>query len=78
MQITIYSSPRFPACDELKQYLQDLELQFEEIDVSCDDLAWENMVRKSQQMSVPVVEIDDQILIGFDRFRLEKLLEPNL
>ena len=78
MKITIYSSPGFPAYDELKQYLQDLELQFEEIDVSCDDLAWENMVRKSQQISVPVVEIDDQILIGFDRFRLEKLLEPNL
>ncbi|PIR02938.1 MAG: NrdH-redoxin [Candidatus Magasanikbacteria bacterium CG11_big_fil_rev_8_21_14_0_20_43_7] len=78
MKITIYSSPGFPACDELKQYLEDLELQFEEIDVSRDDLAWENMVHKSQQMSVPVIEIDDQIIIGFDRFRLDKLLEPNL
>ncbi|MFH1405177.1 MAG: glutaredoxin domain-containing protein [Patescibacteria group bacterium] len=77
MKVTIYISPEFNACVEVKQYLQNLGLHFEEIDVSRDHLAWENMVRKSQQMSVPVVEIDDQIIIGFDRFRLKKLLESN-
>jgi glutaredoxin len=58
----------------LKSFLKERNFEFEEIDVSEDEKAQEEMIEKSGQMGVPVVEINGQIVIGFDREKICNLL----
>jgi len=58
----------------LKDFLKEHQIEFEEIDVSADQTAAEEMIKKSGQMGVPVTEIDGEIVIGFDKEKLERLL----
>lgn len=57
-----------------KEYLKEKGFEFEEIDVSIDERAAQEMIEKSGQMGVPVIEIDDQIVIGFDKEKIDKIL----
>jgi len=73
-KIKVYGVPACPFCTMTKKYLKDRGFDFEDVDVSrSQDLAKE-MVEKSGQMSVPVIEIDGAIIIGFDKERIEKIL----
>jgi len=63
-----------PYCVTLKEFLKENNIEFEDIDVSQDKAALDEMVEKSGQMGVPVVEIDNQIIIGFDKEKITKLL----
>ena len=72
--IKVYSTPTCPYCVTLKEFLKDKGFEFEDIDVSLDDAARKNMVKKSCQMGVPVVEIDGQIIVGFNKVKICKLL----
>ena len=73
-KIKVYGVPTCPFCTKTKKYLKDKGFDFEDVDVSrSQDLAKE-MVEKSGQMSVPVIEIDGEIIIGFDKERIEKML----
>ncbi|MDD3098523.1 MAG: glutaredoxin domain-containing protein [Candidatus Pacebacteria bacterium] len=74
MKITIYSAPACPWCNAAKEFISSLELPFEEVDVSVDQQAAQKMVEKSGQMGVPVIEIDDKIVIGFNKPLLEEIL----
>ena len=74
MKIKIYSTPACPACVRLKEYLKEKNIEFENIDVSTNKEAAEEMVEKSGQMGVPVAEIDGKIIIGFDREKINKAL----
>jgi len=75
--VTIYTSSTCSWCEATKEYLYAREVDFEEVDVSEDmDRAME-MVEKTGQQGVPVVEIDGEIVIGFDRPRIDALLELN-
>lgn len=74
-KIKIYTTPSCPYCVALKQFLKERNFEFEEIDVSQDEKAAEEMIQKSGQMGVPVVEIDSQIIVGFDRELIEKALK---
>lgn len=74
-KIKIYTTPSCPYCVAVKQFLKERNFEFEEIDVSQDEKAAEEMVQKSGQMGVPVVEIDSQIIVGFDRELIEKALK---
>jgi len=58
----------------LKQFLKKHNIEFEEIDVSQDEKAREELIKKSGQMSAPVIEIDGQFVVGFDREKILKLL----
>jgi len=58
-----------------KDFLKEHKIEYEEIDVSQDRDAANEMVEKSGQMGVPVIEIDGEIIIGFDKEKLKKLLE---
>lgn len=49
-------------------------IEFEDIDVGQDAVAAEEMIRKSGQMGVPVVEIDEELVVGFDKERISQLL----
>lgn len=73
-KIKIYSTPTCPYCIRLKQFLRDNNIDFEDVDVSSDQLEAEEMVRKSGQMGVPVVDIEGEIIIGFDKDRIKQAL----
>ncbi|MBU1993062.1 glutathione S-transferase N-terminal domain-containing protein [Patescibacteria group bacterium] len=75
--IRIFSTPSCPYCVTLKEFLKQHGFEFEDINVASDLQAREEMIAKSQQMGVPVVEIDGQIVIGFDRAKIVKLLKIN-
>lgn len=66
-----------PWCNVAKDFFSSLKLSFEEIDVSVDEKAAQKMIEKSGQMGVPVIEIDDKIVIGFNKPLLEEILELN-
>ena len=72
--ITIYSTPTCSYCKNLKTYLNEKNIQFNEIDASNNEKELEKMVSISGQMGVPVVDIDGNIVIGFDRKKVDELL----
>ena len=73
-KIKIYSTPTCPYCVTLKEFLKEKSIDFEDVNVAEDREAREEMVRKSGQMGVPVVDIDGEIVIGFDKQKISKLL----
>ncbi len=73
-QVTVYTTPTCPWCQMVKRYLDARGIPYTEIDVSADYNAAMEMIRKSGQTGVPVVEIDGEIVVGFDRERIDQLL----
>jgi len=73
--VKVYTSAVCPYCVTLKQYLKEHNIDFEEIDVSSDRKAQEEMIKKSGQMGVPVVDINGEIIVGFDKEKISNLLE---
>ena len=74
MKIKVFSTPVCPYCYTLKEFLKQRNVEFEDIDVSQNEEEQKRMVEKTGQMSVPVVEIDEEMIIGFDRAKICKLL----
>lgn len=74
MEVKVYSTPTCPYCNMAKDYLTSKNISFQNIDVSTDSKAAEEMVKLSGQMGVPVIVIDGQVSVGFDKARLETLL----
>jgi len=73
-KITVYSTPTCPYCLKTKQFLKDNNINFEDIDVSSDQEKAQEMINKSGQMGVPVLEIDGNIIVGFDTDAIKKSL----
>ena len=73
-KIKIYSTNTCPYCTMAKEYFKEKKIEFEDIDVSQDQKAAHEMVEKSGQMGVPVIMIDDEIIIGFDKPKIEKII----
>ncbi len=74
MNITIYTTPTCGYCHQAKRFLNEHDIRFTEHDVSRDRAAAEEMVRVSGQMGVPVIVVDGEVIVGFNRPRLEQLL----
>ncbi len=74
MTVKVYSTPTCPWCTMAKQYLDSRKINFEDLDVSKDRNAASEMVSKSGQRGVPVLDIDGNIIIGFDKERIDSLL----
>lgn len=74
MNVKIYSTPSCPYCTTLKTYLKNKKITFEDIDVSQDEKDLEEMIKLSSQMAVPVVNVDGQIIVGFDKEKINQLL----
>jgi glutaredoxin-like YruB-family protein len=72
--ITIYSTTACPYCTMAKNYLKQKGFSFKDIDVSRDTVAADRMVKKSGQMGVPVLEIGNEIIVGFDKGRINRAL----
>lgn len=73
-KITVYSTPTCPYCIRTKKFLEDNNIAFEDIDVSENQEKAQKMIARSGQMGVPVVDIDGQIIVGFDKDKIKKAL----
>jgi glutaredoxin 3 len=73
-KVLIYSTPACPWCIRTKQFLKDNNIVFEDFDVSADKAAADEMVRKSGQMGVPVLDIEGQYIVGFDKEAIKQAL----
>lgn len=73
-KVTVYSTPTCPFCIRVKQFLKESNVQFEDIDVSENEEKAQEMISRSGQMGVPVIEIDNEMVIGFDKEKIKELL----
>ncbi len=78
MKPKIYSTSACPFCERAREFFRENAIEFEEVNVLEDEKARDEMIRKSGQMSVPVIEIDRSgeivIIVGFDREKLKKAM----
>ncbi len=65
--VKVYTTSTCPYCTMVKTFLKEKNITFEEVDVGRDRIAAKEMVDKTGQMGVPVVEIDGKIIVGFDK-----------
>jgi len=73
-KVVIYSTPTCPYCKRAKQYLSQKGISYVEHNVAEDKKAADEMIKKSGQLSAPVITIDDEVVVGFNQALLDKLL----
>jgi glutaredoxin-like YruB-family protein len=73
-EVKIYSTPTCPYCKMAKEFLKENNVQFDDLDVSSNQSAAQEMISKSGQMGVPVLDIKGQTVVGFDKARIKQLL----
>ncbi|OGM91146.1 NrdH-redoxin [Candidatus Wolfebacteria bacterium RIFCSPLOWO2_01_FULL_38_11] len=72
--VKIYTTTTCPYCVMAKDYFKKIGIQYEEFNVAEDEKAREELVRKSHQMGVPVIDIDGTIIVGFNRAEIDRAL----
>lgn len=72
--ITIYTTPTCVYCKMTKAFFKEHQVVYEEKDVSQDAVARDEMIEKSNQMGVPVIDVDGELVLGFDKPRLSELI----
>jgi glutaredoxin-like YruB-family protein len=75
VEIKVYSTPTCPYCKMAKTYLDEKGVKYQDLDVTQDAAARDEMIQKSGQMGVPVITVNGELVIGFDKERLEDLLK---
>ncbi len=73
--VIVYSTPTCPHCTTLKNYLHKQKIAFRDIDVSKNQSAAQAMVKKSGQQGVPQTNINGQVVVGFDKAKIDRLLD---
>lgn len=74
-RIRLFTTPICPYCFSLKKFLEEKGVEVEEIDVTKNEIAMEEMINATQQTTVPVLDIDGEFIVGFDREKICKLLK---
>jgi len=74
-RIRLFTTPICPYCFSLKRFLEEKGIEVEEIDVTKNEIAMEEMINATQQTTVPVLDIDGEFIVGFDREKICKLLK---
>jgi glutaredoxin 3 len=74
-KVIVYSTPTCPYCVYAKEYFKENNVPFEDIDVTKDRAKAQEMITKSGQMGVPVIDINGNILVGFQPEAFEQLLK---
>ncbi len=72
--VKVYSTPTCPYCIRVKQFLTENNIAFENYDVSTDHAKAEEMIQKSGQMGVPVIDIEGELIVGFDKEKIKQAL----
>lgn len=75
MTVRIYTTSTCVYCKMAEEYFKKNNIKYEEINVEKDPKAAEEMIEKSGQRGVPVIEIDGKIIVGFDRKEIEQALK---
>jgi glutaredoxin-like YruB-family protein len=73
-KVVIYTTPTCPYCKQTKDYLKENEIEYQEMDVANDSEKAQEMIDKSGQMGVPVIDIEGEIIVGFDKEKIDKAL----
>ena len=73
-KIKIYTTLTCPYCEMAKEYFKGNNIAYESYDVAEDEKAREEMIQKSKQMGVPVIDIDGKIIVGFNKPEIDKTL----
>lgn len=73
--VKVYSTPTCPYCKTVKSFLDTNNVTYQDLDVSADKAARDEMIEKSGQMVVPQIYIDGEIVVGFDQAALKEKLE---
>jgi len=74
-KVTIYTTPSCVYCKMTKEFFKENNVAYEEKNVATDAAAREDMIKKSGQMGVPVIDVDGELTVGFDKERLSELLK---
>lgn len=73
-KVTIYTTPTCGYCKLAKEFFKENDIAYEEFDVAADKEKRAEMIDKSGQMGVPVIYVDDEMTVGFDKSKLIELL----
>jgi len=76
-EVKVYSSPMCSSCQKAKAFLKENNIAFTEVDVSKDKKAAMEVVSKTGQMSIPIIQINEKYLVGFDKGTLKNALGLN-
>ena len=74
MNVIIYTTTNCVYCRMAKEYFKKNNVNYEEFDVARDEKARAEMVVKSHQLGVPVIDINSRIIVGFSREEIDKAL----
>ena len=73
-RVIMFSTPTCSYCRKAKQYFRKKNIRFKDVDVSRDQAAARDMVRRSGQQGVPQIDIGGKLIVGFDRPKIDRLL----
>ena len=74
MDVTVYSTPTCPFCKMTKEFLKKHNIEFRDVNVAEDRDGAKEMIERSGQFGVPVVDINGTVIVGFDRGKIESVL----
>jgi glutaredoxin-like YruB-family protein len=74
-RVIVFSTPTCSYCNMAKQYFRRNKIRFKDVDVSRDPAAARDLVRRTGQMGVPVIDINGKLIVGFDKPQINRLLD---
>jgi glutaredoxin-like YruB-family protein len=74
-RVIVFSTPTCSYCNMAKQYFRRNKIRFKDVDVSRDEAAARDLVRRTGQMGVPVIDINGKLIVGFDKPQINRLLD---
>jgi glutaredoxin-like YruB-family protein len=75
VNVKVYSTTTCPWCTKVKEFLKENNIKFKDINISEDEKARNEIIEKSGQMGVPIIEIGNKIIVGFDESKIRKALK---
>ncbi len=75
MNVKIYSSPTCSYCMQAKEFFKEKGIEFTDFDVTSNEKYEKEAIEKSGKVGVPVIDIDGKIVFGFDKEKIEEILE---
>jgi glutaredoxin-like YruB-family protein len=75
MSVIVYSTSSCPWCHKVKEFLEQNKVKFKSVDVGADQKAAQEMIKKSGQQGVPVIDANGTIIVGFDETKLKRVLK---
>jgi glutaredoxin-like YruB-family protein len=76
-KVTLYTTPSCQYCEQAKEYMKENDIDYKYYDVSEDTDRRKEMIEKSGQMGVPVIELGDEMMVGFDEERFEGMVQKH-